>query len=113
MKLIGKALLVCVIASTGCVAELGEGYGDDIEEVSGALSGYTRIIQETPLDSSLTKDLTVYCPPNTVAYGAGYAALSSTNASYYAVLHAFTPSADGTSWFVRAEGVVRGGTMWK
>lgn len=114
MKIVGKALLVCVVAASGCVAELGEGPGDEeIVQQTEALAGYVLVTAETAVDATAVKDVTASCPARTVAFGAGYAALSASNAVYRAELRHFAPNATGTTWRARAQGVVRAGGTWK
>jgi hypothetical protein len=114
MKIAGTTLLMCVIAASGCMAELGEGTGEeDIVQQTEALAGYRLVTAETAVDTTSVKDVTASCPPGTVAFGAGHAALSSSNTVYRAELRHFAPNATGTTWRTRAEGVIKGGGAWK
>lgn len=108
------ALGVLGLCLTGCLAELGEGDGtDDIVQRSEALAGYVLVTAETAVNTTAVKDVTASCPPGTVAYGAGYAALNSADGVHRAELRHFVPGPDGTTWRARAHGVIRGSTLWK
>jgi len=111
----------CLIGSAGCVAEVGdagENEGDEVvSQTAEALAGYTLVSVETAVTTPSTKEITAACPTGTVAYGAGYAALSANEAVYRGLPLYFAPATNGKSWKARVHAVIKasvgGATPWK
>lgn len=78
-----------------------------------SISGYEVIVVESPVNSTVNKQLTATCPEGKRTISCGWSALDSTSAILSGKVTYSEPSFDGKSWMVNAENESSFSPKWK